>query len=82
MLGMVRCLAPTVAVADGRWELRGLTTTGGAPVPILEGMCTLVVRRTGGNWQIEAYRYSMKTPTAPVPANLLKRPGYPGGIGG
>jgi creatinine amidohydrolase len=79
LLTMVRCLASNIAVADGRWELRGLRTSGGAAVPILEGLCTLVVRRGGSGWLIEGYRYSMKTPTAPVPANVLKRPGYPGG---
>jgi creatinine amidohydrolase len=79
-LSMVRCLAQNVAVADGRWELRGLTTAAGVPIPTLEGLCTLVVRRNIVGWQIEAYRYSMKTPAAPVPPNVLKRPGYPGGL--
>jgi creatinine amidohydrolase len=81
LLAMVRCLSGGVAVADGRWELRGLKNSSGVPLPILEGMCTLVVTRGGGGWQIEAYRYSMKTPTAPIPPNVLKRPGYPGGPG-
>jgi hypothetical protein len=64
---MVRCLAPNVAVADGRWELRGLRTPAGVPLPILEGLCTLVVRRGDSGWMIEAYRYSMKTPGTQVP---------------
>ena len=79
ILAMVRCLSPTIAVVDGRWELRGLTTSAGAPVPTLEGLCTLVVRRSASGWQIEAYRYSMKTAAGSVPANVAKRPGYPGG---
>ena len=79
-LAMVRCLAGDLAIADGTWELRGLTTTSGAPVPTLEGQCALVVRRDRARgWLIEAYRYSMKVPTVPVPPNVLKRPGYPGG---
>ncbi|MEO7273316.1 MAG: SgcJ/EcaC family oxidoreductase [Vicinamibacterales bacterium] len=78
-LPMVRCLAADLAIADGTWELRGLTTTSGTPVPTLEGQCTLVVRRQAQGWLIEAYRYSMKVPTVPVPPNVLKRPGYPGG---
>ena len=78
-LPMVRCLAGDLAIADGTWELRGLVTTSGAPVPTLEGQCTLVVRRLPQGWAIEAYRYSMKVPTVPVPPSVLKRPGYPGG---
>ncbi len=79
-LPLVRCLAGDLAIADGVWELRGLTTAAGVPVPTLEGQCTLVVRRSpGAGWRIEAYRYSMKVPTMPVPPNVLKRPGYPGG---
>jgi len=78
-LSMVRCLAGDVAIADGTWELRGLVTASGAPVPTLEGQCTLVVRRRPQGWAIEAYRYSMKVPSVPVPPSVLKRPGYPGG---
>ena len=78
-LSMVRCLAGDLAIADGTWELRGLLSTSGTPVPTLEGQCTLVVRRQPQGWMIEAYRYSMKFPTVPVPPNVLKRPGYPGG---
>jgi creatinine amidohydrolase len=82
-LTMVRCLANDVAVADGSWELRGLTSSDGGPVAPIQGLCTMVVRRNGGTWQIEAYRYSIKTPTTPVPPNVLSRPGYPGsGRGG
>jgi creatinine amidohydrolase len=75
LLTMVRCLSANVAVADGRWELRGLRSSAGVPLPTLEGLCTLVVRRYGGNWLIEAYRYSMKTPGAQTPTNVTKRPG-------
>jgi hypothetical protein len=47
-------------VADGKWELRGVTTADGQPVPAMEGQCTLVVKRAGGSWAIEAYRYTIK----------------------
>ena len=81
-LSMVRCLSASVAVADGRWELRGLTTDAGQPLPILEGLCTMVVKRGTTAWLIEAYRYTLKTPATTVPPNVLSRPGYPGGRGG
>jgi hypothetical protein len=42
---------------------------------MMEGFCTLVVKRTGG-WQIEAYRYTVKPPAGQTPPTLLKRPGY------
>lgn len=76
-LGSIRCLSADVAVADGKWELRGVSDTAGKPLPTFEGLCTLVVKRTGG-WLIEAYRYTQKAAAAPMPT-LLKRPGFPGG---
>src|SRR6185503_5314426 len=75
-LGSVRCLTADVAVADGKWELRGVSDTAGKPLPTFEGLCTLVVKRTGG-WLIEAYRYTQKPAAAPMPT-LLKRPGFTG----
>ena len=76
-LGNIRCLSPDIAVADGRWELRGVTDPGGRVLPPFEGVCTLVMRRLAGEWLIEAYRYSQKPSAAPMPL-LLKRPGFPG----
>jgi creatinine amidohydrolase len=76
-LGTVRCINADVAVADGKWELRGVSDSAGKPLPTFEGLCTLVVQRKGG-WQIEAYRYTQKPAAAPMPT-LLKRPGFPGG---
>jgi creatinine amidohydrolase len=76
LLTMVRCLGPNVAVADGRWELRGLRTSGGVPLPIVEGLCTLVVRRAGTGWLIEAYRYTMKTQGAQTPTGATKGRGH------
>jgi creatinine amidohydrolase len=73
----IRCLSADIAVADGRWELRGVTDPGGRVLPPFEGLCTLVMRRIGGDWLIEAYRYSQKPSAAPMPT-LLKRPGFPG----
>jgi creatinine amidohydrolase len=77
-LGILRCLTHDVAVVDGKWELRGVTDNAGTAVPTMEGLATLVVKRTGG-WHIEAYRYTVKPPTAPTPPMFLKRPGYPSG---
>ena len=59
-LGNVRCLNADVAVADGKWELRGVSDTAGKLLPTFEGLVTLVVQRSGGAWQIEAYRYTQK----------------------
>ena len=76
-IGVIRCLANDIAVADAKWELRGVLDGSGTAAPTLEGLSTLVVKRTGGAWQIEAYRYSVKPPPGQVPPTLLKRPGYP-----
>ena len=57
VLNMVRCLSEDIAVADGKWELRGVLDTSGKPLPMMEGQVTLVLKRTGG-WLIEAYRYT------------------------
>jgi creatinine amidohydrolase len=80
-LGNIRCLSPDIAVADGKWELRGVSDSGGKTLPAFEGLCTLVVKRGGGRWQIEAYRYTQKPAPTPMPT-LLKRPGFPGGPSG
>lgn len=77
-LGAIRCIGPDMAVADGRWEMRGVTDTGGAALPTFEGLLTLVMNRAGGGWSIEAYRYTQKPAAAALPT-WLKRPGYPGG---
>jgi creatinine amidohydrolase len=75
-IGNIRCLTADTAVADGKWELRGISDAGGKLLPPFEGQLTLVVKRTGG-WLIEAYRYTQKPASAPMPM-WLKRPGYPG----
>jgi creatinine amidohydrolase len=76
VLTMVRCLSEDIAVADGKWELRGVLDSSGKPLPMMEGQVTLVLKRTNG-WLIEAYRYTLKPPAAPqtTPAPLPKRPG-------
>ena len=74
----MRCIANEIAVADGKWELRGVTDAKGKPLPVLKGLCTLVVQRNLGTWKIQAYRYTID-PAGPVVPTLLKRPGYPGG---
>ena len=76
-IGNIRCLTQDIAVADGKWELRGVSDAGGKMLPPFEGLLTLVLKRTGA-WFIEAYRYTQKPAPAPMPT-WLKRPGYPGG---
>jgi creatinine amidohydrolase len=83
-LNDIRCLGPDVAIADGKWELRGL---GGDRVDSARrpyaGLCTLVVRRAAGQWLIDAWRYTIDPPPNTTPApTILKRPGWPGGPGG
>ena len=75
-LRAVRCVTGDVAVADGKWELRGVNDPGGKPLPTYEGQCTLVLHKAG-NWLIEAYRYTIKPTATPLPT-WLKRPGWPG----
>ena len=77
-IGNIRCLSLDVAVVDGKWELRGVTDGKKQPLPTFEGLCTLVVKRGGGGWLIEAYRYTQKPAAAPMPT-MSKRPGFPGG---
>lgn len=75
-IGRVRCLSDTVAVADAKWELRGVTDDNGQPVQPADGLCTLVLAKRP-NWLIEAYRYSM-TPQAVSQPMMFERPGFPG----
>jgi creatinine amidohydrolase len=77
-LNDIRCLGPTMAIADGKWELRMLDST-----KPYAGLCTLVLRSSGGNWSIEAWRYTVDPPPNTTPApTILKKPGWPGGPGG
>lgn len=73
-IGHIRCLAPDIAVADGKWELRGVVDAGRRAVPPVEGLSTLVVKRTRGSWAIEAYRYTVTPRTGPP--TFLKQPGF------
>jgi creatinine amidohydrolase len=77
-IGTIRCIAAGIAIADGKWELRGLIDTNGKALPSMRGLCSMVVVRAGGTWRIAAYRYTVD-PTGPTVPTLLKRPGYPGG---
>lgn len=77
MFGSVRCISADAAVVDGKWELRGVNDAGGKPLPTFEGLMTLVMGRGVTGWAIEAYRYTQKPASAPMPV-WLKRPGYPG----
>ncbi len=78
-VGTVRCVTPDTAVADGKWELRGVSDGSGNALSPFEGLLTLVMGRTESGWTIEAYRYTMKPAAAPMPT-LLKRPGFTGGF--
>ncbi len=73
---MIRCVTPSVAVVDARWELRDVMDAAGKTLPRTDGLATLVLKGGGGFWSIEAYRYSTK-PGAPAGPTLLKKPGYP-----
>lgn len=77
-IGQVRCLSDSVAMADGKWELAGVTDSKGQPVPAVEGLCTLVLQQQGPEWRIEAYRYSIAPQSGSPP--LPQRPGLPGGV--
>jgi uncharacterized protein (TIGR02246 family) len=75
-IGNIRCLAADIAVADGKWELRGVVNAGGSALPRSDGLTTIVVRRTEGRWLFDAYRYTVTQQAAVTPTLLLK-PGYP-----
>jgi uncharacterized protein (TIGR02246 family) len=77
-LTMIRCVDAEIAIADGKWELRGLADEKGKLLPTFEGQCTVFTKRGENGWLIEAYRYTQKPAAAPMPT-LLKRPGFPGG---
>jgi hypothetical protein len=80
-LNDIRCFqSSSMAIADGKWELR-LADSGG--VKPYMGWCTLVLRSSGGGWSIEAWRYTVDPPANTTPApTILKKPGWPGGPGG
>ena len=77
-IGGIRCLTAEVAVADGKWELRGVSDEKGKALATFEGQFTIVVKRGAEGWLIEAYRYTQKPAAVPMPT-VLKRPGFPGG---
>jgi creatinine amidohydrolase len=70
---MIRCLAPDIAVADGKWQLLNVLDKAGTSVPPMSGVVTLIVKKTE-NWLIEAYRYTI-TPPSESSASPQKRPG-------
>jgi creatinine amidohydrolase len=75
-LGNIRCLTNDVAVADGKWDLREVVDARRQAVPPVEGLCTLVLKKLGGGWPIEAYRYTITPRAGAAPPRLLKRPGF------
>ena len=74
--GTIRCITPDVAIADAKWELRGMTDAKGQPAPSAEGLCTVVLMRQRGLWLIEAWRYNLKPETPPNAPIFLKKPGF------
>jgi creatinine amidohydrolase len=82
VLTRIRCLTFDIAIADGKWDLRGVVDNTGKPVPIMEGQVSLVVKRSSpppgvsvpSMWTIEAYRYTVKMPTEQIPTTPPKRP--------
>lgn len=71
-LNDIRCLGPTYAIADGKWELRLVDKD------TFGGLCTLVLDKSSGSWLIEAWRYTMDPPHGAPPPNVLKQPGFIG----
>jgi creatinine amidohydrolase len=90
-LNDIRCLGPSAAIADGKWELRLDDSRGDAaaargrglgPGRWNAGWCTLVLVGGGGaGWSIEAWRYTVNPPTGEAPTTL-KQPGFIGRGGG
>ena len=76
--GVIRCVSPDVAVADGKWTLTGVYDAAGNLLPRGEGLTTVVLKKQGGDWLFEAYRYTVTLAQATTKApTLLKKPGYP-----
>lgn len=81
-LNDIRCLSTSVAIADGKWELRLANPPSTNTKPYM-GWCTLVLQSAGGPWTIEGWRYTVDPPANTTPApTILKKPGWPGGPGG
>jgi hypothetical protein len=83
-LNDIRCLAGGVAIADGKWELRLQNDPQLAPGRGLgnaktnAGWCTLIMLKSMGGWEIEAWRYTVDPPQGAPPPTLLSKPGYIG----
>jgi creatinine amidohydrolase len=85
----VRCLDDSIALADGKWELRLETPPppaapgrGMNPSQVNDGWCSLLLVKIGDAWLIEAWRYTINPPVgAPAPV-LLSKPGFTTGRGG
>src|SRR5206468_1947056 len=76
----VRCVGATVAIADGKWELRlqeappSTPGRGMAAARSNTGRCTLVLVKNDGNWAIDAWRYSIDPPAGADQPVLLAKP--------
>lgn len=74
-IGQVRCLGSEIAVADGKWELRGVSDENRQELPPMNGLCTLVLKRSASGWAIDAYRYTVNPKKGGNPTTL-KQPGF------
>jgi len=83
-LNDVRCVSGAVAIADGKWELRLDDDQQSAPgrglseAKVNNGLCTLIVVKSGDAWRIEAWRYTINPPAGAPQPTLLPKPGYAG----
>jgi creatinine amidohydrolase len=84
-LNDIRCVNGSVAIADGKWELRmDDSPTAGALARNLgpgrrhAGWCTLVLVNGGGAWTIQAWRYTVNPPDGTPAPTTLRQPGFIG----
>jgi hypothetical protein len=81
----IRCLNRTVAIADGKWELRFVhapdSSTPASALQRYSGLCTLVMMKAGEAWKITAWRYTVTPEEGPPPPTVLKQPGFLTGRG-
>lgn len=62
----VRFLSPEIALAHARWTMSGARTPPGMPEP-REGIQTLVLSKTAGQWLIAGLQNTLSLPERPFP---------------
>jgi uncharacterized protein (TIGR02246 family) len=65
----VRFLSPAIALAHARWTMSGARTPPGMPEP-REGIQTLVLNKTAGQWLIAGFQNTLSLPERPFPTAL------------